>query len=683
MATIIKDITFSIDGVVGKKFKCNIGGTEYYVSDIELSQKQAEPNELSFNLSLSNLLETVSDAEFTSCATAIGKPIEVEMSSETSGLFSIFQSHNPNLDGSLKFRGIIVNMKADKNARSYLIKVTAKSYDYLLTLGKNCRSFMGNTLKEIVEKVIDNYQGDIPAVINPKTTSVIPYTVQYQESDYEFLKRLASTYGEWLYSDGEKLIFGEIETKDNLKLSYMRGEMGNYEVETKPVNLSQEFIAKDYRTGTYSVQQTPDEVDTEVEADAHPLLSKIKENSLSYLNKVKNSIIRTQTGGNSDSEFDELRMSLVGTVEAGRKLSEAIKYSGTTYCVKLNIGSQLSIENTFISNILQGKVSSATQEELFATEVTHYVNIEGGYANKFVGKPLVSQKAPGYKYQGMANALACTAKVIDNEDPEKLGRIRVQFDWQETYEDEEEEMATPWLRLLHPYGGKHKGFSFIPEIGEEVMVDFIGGNPEKPFVLGSVFSGVEITDPEWLPGENQVKAIRTRNGHTIEIWDEGEGGYIRIYDNDKENYILTFSTDEKLIKLESTGNIELYAKNDIIMHADHDINASAGNDIFIAADHDMQRTADNDIREHAGNDRSTTIDRNDSLYIGNDRKISINRDKTENISKRLKLRAENISTEAQNQLIEYSSTHHIKADNKIVINAESQIDIKASQVKTN
>ena len=46
---------------------------------------------------------------------------------------------------------------------------------------------------------------------------------------------------------------------------------------------------------------------------------------------------------------------------------------------------------------------------------------------------------------------------------------------------------------------------------------------------------------------------------------EGNDGYIRIYDNEKENYILTFSTDQKLIKLESAGNIELIAQNDIIM----------------------------------------------------------------------------------------------------------------------
>lgn len=271
----------------------------------------------------------------------------------------------------------------------------------------------------------------------------------------------------------------------------------------------------------------------------------------------------------------------------------------------------------------------------------------------------------------------------DNEDPKNLGRVRVQFDWQAQQDDE---MMTPWLRIAQPYAGGGKGFSFIPEVEEEVMVDFEGGNAERPYVKGTLYNGVGDPDAAWLPDgnrSNQIKAIRTRNGHTIEIHDEGENGYIRIYDNEKENYILTFSTDEKLIKLESTGNIELYAKNDIIMHAGHDINASADNDIFIAASHDMQRTADNDIREYAGNDRSTSIDRNDSLTVESNQFVKINDNKDEQIAHKFQLTAENIRMEAQDKLLEYSSTHHQKASDTMAINAGSQIDIKAGKVKVN
>jgi uncharacterized protein involved in type VI secretion and phage assembly len=286
-------------------------------------------------------------------------------------------------------------------------------------------------------------------------------------------------------------------------------------------------------------------------------------------------------------------------------------------------------------------------------------------------------------------AASCRAKVTDNEDPNNLGRVRVQFDWQAELSAD---MMTPWLRMSQPYAGGGKGFSFIPEIGEEVMIDFEGGNAERPYVKGTLYNGVDNVDRKWVKAKNernQIKAIRTRNGHTIEVHDEGNDGYIRIYDNLKENYILTFSTDRKLIMLESTGNIELYAKNDIIMHAghdiqataDHDVSVSAGNDMYLEAGNDQQRTADNDIREHAGNDRSTNIDRNDSLSVSENQFVKIGDNKDEQIEHKLQVTAENIRTEAEDQLLEYSKTHHMKASNSTAINAGSKIDIKAGVVK--
>ena len=68
------------------------------------------------------------------------------------------------------------------------------------------------------------------------------------------------------------------------------------------------------------------------------------------------------------------------------------------------------------------------------------------------------------------------ARVIDSNYPTGGGRVRVQFSWQESKGEK-----TPWLRLIQPHSGSGKGFHFIPEIGEEVMVGFESQNAEKPF----------------------------------------------------------------------------------------------------------------------------------------------------------------------------------------------------------
>ena len=366
----------------------------------------------------------------------------------------------------------------------------------------------------------------------------------------------------------------------------------------------------------------------------------------------------------------------------GTNPPSTVTYSGRTYCSKLKIGGTLIVDDNFLS---ENKRSNVPQDNILITELVHYFSLDNTYNNHFVGIPTACDYPPYYNSDVYPVAPSCRARVKDNEDPNGLGRIRVQFDWQiQLSEETGEDMMTPWLRMAQPYAGGGKGFSFIPEIDEEVMIDFEGGNAERPYVKGTLYNGVGNVDGAWVANSNsanQIKAIRTRNGHTIEIHDEGNDGYIRIYDNEKENYILTFSTDQKLIKLESTGNIELYAKNDIIMHAGHDINASADNDIFIAASHDMQRTADNDIREHAGNDRSTNIDRNDSLSVSENQFIRIGDNKDEQVEHKLQITAENIREEAKDKLLEYSTTHHMKAGDQMALNSGSQIDIKSGIVK--
>ncbi len=683
MPIIVNKISIAIDGVVKEKFKCKINEQEYYAADITIKMSQLSPGLLTFYLTSSSLFERISDTTFDVCATGVGKRIEVEVTTDLNKFQSIIHPKPDNLEGIVRFEGLITKMEAQRNNNFFMVKVTAHTFDHLMTLGKTCRSYVDKTLAEIVQDVVDNYQNDIHAVINPAYDKVIPYVVQYCESDYDFLKRLASTYGEWMYSDGERFVFGKLEQKDKVNLAFLKGEISDYNVETKPVNFSQEFIAGNYHKGDYSQKEIKEAV--EEEQIDHPLINKIKETSVDLAHRLRNNILVTHIGSLDDAKYDETRQKLQLEVEAARKLSKTLGYSGQTISTRLNIGTPLDVENNLISNAHdRALLSLGGVDEVIITEVEHNINSDSSYYNTFKGKPRTMIDKPGYSAVTMPKCHTCTAKVVENEDPEELGRVKVQFLWQEA--SQEYDMISPWIRLVQPYAGLDKGVSFIPEIGEQVMVGFIGDNPEKPFVMGTLYNGVDKTDKEWLKNGNEankVKAIRTRNGHTIEIHDEGDNGYIRIYDYKKENYILTFSTDEKLIKLESTGNIELYAQNDIIMHAGHDINASADNDIFIAAGNDMQRTADNDIREHAGNDRSTSIDRNDSLTVSQNQFIRIEENKDEEITHKLQLTAENIRTEAKDRLLEYSTTHHMKSSDTLAINAANRIDIKAALVKTN
>lgn len=674
MSISVRNISVAIDGTKSTGFCIELDGTRWRLDNFMLSQSLLSSNFLSFSLH-KEPDERINEISFNVCGAIIGKEIHISLETDNIEKESLKAENDSVAD--IEFAGVIVGASGSRSRSEFTVNVEACSWDALLNDNPTCKSFENLSLNDIVCDVIDDYSDHLESEIDARFTDTIPYCVQYNENNYQFLQRLARRYGEWLYNDGKKIVFGNLPEGENVKLAYPSRDVPSYNVDIKMRHVAFNHVASSYNS--YDANQK--EGVEEMQREYNTLSEQVFQASQSCF--VKPTLQNLHSGGFADMDGRETILNISTKTQARGEKASMLTYSGMTYCSKIRIGSKLIIVDNYLPDTAALERSKVEQDEILVTEIVHYFSADETYSNHFVGIPSACDYPPYSDSDVYPVAQSCRAKVKDNEDPNNLGRVRVQFDWQAQQDDS---MMTPWLRMAQPYAGGGKGFSFIPEIDEEVMIDFEGGNAERPYVKGTLYNGVGDPDGAWLPNNNsanQVKAIRTRNGHTIEIHDEGNDGYIRIYDNEKENYILTFSTDEKLIKLESTGNIELYAKNDIIMHAGHDINASADNDIFIAAGHDMQRTADNDIREHAGNDRSASIDRNDSLTVESNQFVKVNDNKDEQVAHKLQVTAENIREEAKQSLLEYSTVHHQKANATMAINAGTQIDIKANKVKVN
>lgn len=682
MSISIKNITVKIESIPSNGFYINLDGTRWRLDDFTLSQSLLSYNTLVFSMH-KEPTEYINETYFNVCKQIIGKEIILSLNTENIENLS-FKSNNEKT-AEINFRGIICSASGSRSNSTYTVEVEARSFEALLDDNPNCKSYEEMTLHDIVNDVMSEYSQEINPLVETRFMDDIAYCVQYNETDYQFLVRLARRYGEWLYNDGVRLVFGKLQNQDPVMLNYPSQDIPCYNIDMRMMHVAFNHITSSYN----AYQSMQKDGISEMLRHYNELGDSVFEASQERFTKL--TFQNLHSGGFSDNDGRDTILKVSTKTQARGEKAGMLVYSGNTYCSKLKIGSTLTIIDNYISDTITNAKSAVPFDEILITELIHTFSADETYSNQFTGIPAACDYPPYANSDVYPEAPSCRAKVTDNEDPMNLGRIRVQFDWQA---EQDESMKTPWLRLSQPYAGGGKGFSFIPEVGEEVMVDFEGGNAERPYVKGTLFNGVENPDKAWLPNnnsQNQVKAIRTRNGHTIEIHDEGNDGYIRIYDNEKENYILTFSTDRKLIMLQSTGNIELYAKNDIIMHAghditataDHDITETASNDMFLEAGNDQQRTADNDIREHAGNDRSTNIDRNDSLSVSENQFIKIGDNKDETIEHKYQLTSENIRVEAENQLLEYSKTHHAKAEKEMALNAGSKIDIKASIVKTN
>ena len=137
-----------------------------------------------------------------------------------------------------------------------------------------------------------------------------------------------------------------------------------------------------------------------------------------------------------------------------------------------------------------------------------------------------------------------------------------------------------------------------PEISEEVLVGFEGGNAEQPYVMGSLYNGNSKAG-EFQSDANDVKTIRTRSGHTIELNDKEGEEKINIYDN--EGSIITFDTQAKSLFITATENMEFTAKN-IKMVAEENIDLQAKGDITVASEGDASVVSKGKIALQAESD---------------------------------------------------------------------------------
>jgi len=440
------------------------------------------------------------------------------------------------------FRGIIAHICNKKNQGGGYGKLHISGYAPSIVLdgGKTCQSYENKTLPEIIKEATEEYpqesQIHIEGLINNEEK--IPYTVQYNESDYQFIQRLAKRYGEFFYYNGTQFIFGSRAQK-TITL-YEGGDLREVEFELllKP---------QKFNYLSYNSQMTRTEVKGSEQTE-----TQYKENPFQFTAiKASEKVFAKTTDQTYGALPDEFRGDYLKDAVQREKESreQLMQVRGRSRNPHVHIG-------CFVKLI---DINGLPMETYRVIDVTHYQG-EGIYYNEFVAIPDVFV-AYYYDEQALPKAEQQPARVIDNNDPEGWGRVCVQFIWQEKYQ-----AKTPWIRVVQPHAGGGKGFYFIPEIGEEVLVDFEDQNAERPFVVGSHYNGKEYSP--FHNTNNDIKAIQTRSGHKL-IFTEDES----ILLSDKNGNTLRFDTQGK--------NIEISAPESISLCAGKDINLSAGNNLLM------------------------------------------------------------------------------------------------------
>ncbi|WP_278010486.1 type VI secretion system Vgr family protein [Flavobacterium gyeonganense] len=471
----------------------------------------------------------------------------------------------------LMSKGIITELSSiDLHGSAEGLHVKGISHTIVLDDMKKSRTYQQRSMNDIVLDILAEGPGEFYERDAIKSTYLqeFKYMAQYNETNFDFLKRLARRYGQWFYFDGMRMQFGQTKTS---KIKLINGSsLHGFKIQTNMASHKISLGGYDYN-GASNIRNSAARTSS---GSKDSFSAVVGHNQGTVTQNDLNNGAYT-TNAQSSEEIEEMvRLQTAGSD------ANSVYYSGTSY-FPLGLGQVFSI------------INQTVEHELIVTEVTHISQVHGNYSCNFKAIP-ADVAAPHYtEVNVFAKAETQPAKVKDNNDPEGLGRVKVQFNWAGGNNSSE------WLRMIQPHSGSGKGFYFIPEIDEEVLVGFEGSNAQNPYVLGTQYNGSATSG--YADGQNNVKAIHTRSG-------------IKFILNDGDGSILIDDPSGNTWKMDGQGNIDVNAPKTFSVNAS-DINLSASKNISV--------NAGMNISESAGGDKTTTVGLMHTLSIGVDYMVNV------------------------------------------------------------
>ncbi len=481
-------------------------------------------------------------------------------------------------------------------------------------------SYVDSTLKAIFDEN-SKYTSKAASSVNcnPNFNGTLPYVMRYNESLFQFFNRLSSLFGELFYYDGDKLNFGKPNDSATTKLSLGHDLLAlRTKASAKPRNYSRyDYMVKDGK---------------EIISDSTPgslpglLGSAGRKNEMIY------------DADNADlthSEYPIVQEPQMSDLLKARQTTadgSLLSVEGVTCTCKLKLGGVVEI-------VFPSKMGVSALGKYRIMKIVHMVDKMGNYSNHFVASP--SGKEPVSMEYNSIKAFPEVATVINNSDPDNIGRVQVQFDWQKKYSKN-----TNWIRVQSPDAGgsgmENRGMVFVPEEGDQVMVGFEYGDPNRPYVMGSLFHGKNGKGGD---SGNRIHSIITKSGLRLEFNDDSSNCGITLVDKNGNQ-----------IHLKSSGNsIEIIANEEISLTAKN-----------------IKLNASQNVSVDAGKDLDVTVSGNSSHMVKGDQEVSIKGDLSQTVS------GEGDVTVEKAYSLSVSKDMKVSADGKVTVSAQKDLKCDTS-----
>ena len=511
-------------------------------------------------------LDMISDDNAIEATDIVGKNVtfSIEMADDTPRYFNGFVSR------------FVAGDEDDQGRRNYRAEVIP--WLWFLTRTTDCRIFQNKSVPEIIEQIFgdlgfSDYEVSQIKGSHPKWD----YCVQYRESDFAFVSRLMEQEG----------IFYFFRHEDGKHTLVLADHKGAYETAAEdevdfPHDSSAQAVADhitswehawEFRTGKWA------HTDYNFETPSNSLMT-TEQTVIDLPDSSKYEFYDYPGEYGTTGDGTPLAKMRMEEEEAGYDVVHA-----SSRCKSFSPGFKFSIGQHRTSGE-EGKSYVVTSIRHSATEPMAYETGTGtvaeDYSNTFTCipdsvafRPARTTRKP--LMRGCQTAVV-TGPAGEEIYPDKFGRVKVQFHWDR--EGKKDEKTSCWIRVSQIHAGKGWGAIDIPRIGEEVIVDFLEGDPDRPIIIGRVYHA-ESMPPYELPGSMNLYGMKSNS-------TKGGGGY--------NEYVFDDTKSTELIR-------------------EH-------------GQFDKDSTIEHDLREHVLNDRSRDVTNNETVQIGNDRSETVGHDET-------------------------------------------------------
>jgi type VI secretion system secreted protein VgrG len=519
---------------------------------------------------------------------------------------------------------------------------------WFLTRTADCQIFQQKTIPDIIKKVFQDHGFQDFQDRTQGSYVQRDYVVQYRETAFNFVSRLMEEYGIFYFFEHDqsshKLILAD-------KPQVHKNCPGQHKVRfnyTPGATLLQEDIVQSWgaeqelRPGKYALTdynfQTPN---TSLMANVQTV---------------------AEIGGNTKYEIYDYpgmhtKKSEGDTVTKLRmEEEEALHHviSGSGNCRSFASGYKFNLDEHTRSDM---------NGDYLLTDMTHTASVgdaysgSGGtseetYSNHFICIPFAvpyrpQRLTPKPSVQGPQTAVV-VGPAGEEIYPDKYGRVKVQFHWDRL--GKKDENSSCWVRVSQPWAGKNWGAINIPRIGQEVIVEFLEGDPDRPIITGRVYNDDQMP-PYTLPDNMTRTTFLSRSTKS-----GGSANFNELRFEDKKG----------------------------------------SEQIFLNAEKDMDHRVENDSREYIGNDRHLIVKNDQKEKVQGEQHIQIVKDRNEKVGGDASLEVtgnqndkvgQNMSLQVGQNLQEKSGQNyaheagmaiHLKAGMNVVIEAGLELTIKAS-----